>query len=175
MIILLFVFCVTVGVLHLHEHGMYGELLIKKRNYWPKEFPRAHIDSYMEGKPLGFVKNMRQDMGGVPLKINCNRDDRFVTKLMSTQGLRNEVPNHSTYQKKYGGWVKFKYAEYLSRHNHRNHWVDDVNNKRHDNIVIEQIWHTKLWPTRKFTFIFSVVNSNAVYSRAHGRKAIPEP
>ena len=42
-------------------------------------------------------------------------------------------------------------------------------------IGIDNFWHTKVWPTRKFTFICSVANSNAVYSRARGRKAIPEP
>ena len=30
-------------------------------------------------------------------------------------------------------------------------------------------------PTRKFTFIFSVAEANAVYSRDLGRQAIPEP
>ena len=29
-------FCVTVGILHLHEHGVYGKSLINKRKYWPK-------------------------------------------------------------------------------------------------------------------------------------------
>ena len=57
----------------------------------------------MEGKPLGFVKTLRQDMcGGVTFNIHCTRDNRFVTKLMSSHGLLNEVPDHSTYQKKWG-------------------------------------------------------------------------
>ena len=99
----------------------------------------------------------------------------FVTKLMSTHGLINEVPDHSTYRQKYGEWVTFKYSKYTSLHNHINHWVDDVNNRRHDTIGIEQFWHTKWWPTRQFTFICSVVEAYAVYSRARGRKAIPEP
>ena len=57
-------FCVTVGILHLHEHSVYGQSLIKKRKHWTKGCPGAQIDSYMEGKPLGFVKTLRQDMGG---------------------------------------------------------------------------------------------------------------
>ena len=28
-------FCVTVVIVHLHEHSVYGKSLIKKRNYWP--------------------------------------------------------------------------------------------------------------------------------------------
>ena len=101
-------------------------------------------------------------MGGVPFNIHCTRDDRFVTKLMSTHGLLNEVPDHSTYRQKNGEWVTFKYAEYLSRHNHINHWVDDVNNRRHGPIFIEQVWHKKWCPTRQFTLIYSVAEANAV-------------
>ena len=52
-------FCVTVVIIHLHEHGLYGQLIIKKRKYWTKGCPGAHIYSYMEGKPLGFVKTLR--------------------------------------------------------------------------------------------------------------------
>ena len=155
-------FFVTMGILHLHKHGVYVKSLIKKRKYWPKGCPRAQIDSYMEGKPLGFVKTLRKDMGGVPFNIYCTIDDRFVIKLMSTHGLLNKVPDHSTYRKKDGEWVTFKYAEYLSRHNHSNHWVDDVNHRSHDTIGIEQVWHTKCWPTRKFTFICSVAKANAI-------------
>ena len=82
-------------------------------------------------------------MGGVPFNIHCTRDDRFVTKLMSTHGLLNEVPDHSTYCQKEGEWEKFKYSEYLSCHNHSKHWVDDVNNRRLDPICLEQVWQTK--------------------------------
>ena len=69
----------------------------------------------------------------------------------------------------------FKYAKYLSRHNHNLHWVDDVNNMRHDNIGLEHVWHKKWWPTLQITFICSVAEATAVYSRACGRKTIPEP
>ena len=95
-------FCVTVGILHLHKHGVYGQSLIKKQKYLPKGLPGAQIESYMEGKELGFVKTLRKDIGGVPFKINCTRDDRFVTKLMSNHGLLNKVPDNSTYRKKMG-------------------------------------------------------------------------
>ena len=50
-----------------------------------------------------------------------------------------------------------------------------MNNRRHDPIGLEQVWHTKWWPTQKFTSICSVYEANAVYSRAHGRKTILMP
>ena len=63
-------FCVTVGILHSNEHDVYGQSLIKKRKYWPKGRPGPQIDCYMEGTPLGFVKTLRQDMGGVTFNIH---------------------------------------------------------------------------------------------------------
>ena len=71
--------------------------------------------------------------------------------------------------------MTFKYAECISRHNHSKHWVYDVNNRRHDPIGVDQVWHTKWWSTQKFTFICSVAEANAIYSRSQGKKAIPEP
>jgi hypothetical protein len=168
-------FCVTVGILHLHDLGVFGQSLIKKRKYWPKGVPGEQIDKYFEGKPLGFVKTLRQDMEGIPFNVHCTRDDRFVTKLMSTHGLLAEVEDHKTYRQKDGEWVTFNYTEYLSRHNRSKHWVDDVNNRRHDPIGLEQVWHTKWWPTRQFTFICSVVEANAVMCRARARKDTPTP
>ena len=101
-------FCVTVVILHLNEHGVYGKLLIKKRKYWPKGCPGSQIDSYMGVKPLGFIKTLRQDMGGIPFNINFTRDDRFFTNMMSTHGLLNEVPDNFTYRQKNSEWVTLK-------------------------------------------------------------------
>ena len=78
-----------------------------------------------------------------PFSIHYTRDDRFVTKLVSTHRLLTEVDNHKTYRQKDGAWVSFNYVEYLSRHNHSKHWVDYMNNRRHDPIGMEQVWHTK--------------------------------
>ena len=95
-------FCVTVVILHLHKHGVYGKSLVKKQKYLPKRCPGAQIYSYMEGNPLGCFKTLMQDMGGVPFNIHFTRDDRFVTKLMRTHGILDKVPNQSTYRQKNG-------------------------------------------------------------------------
>ncbi|KAL7525460.1 hypothetical protein ACHAXR_001013, partial [Thalassiosira sp. AJA248-18] len=168
-------FCVTVGILHLHDLGVYGQSLIKKRKYWPKHVPGKQIDDYFEGKELGFTKTLRQEIDGIPFNVHCTRDDRYVTKMMSTHGLLEEVADHKTYRQKDGVNVTFNYVEYLSRHNRSKHWVDDVNNRRHDPIGLEQVWHTKWWPTRQFTFVCSVAEANAVQCRARARKETPTP
>ena len=69
----------------------------------------------------------------------------------------------------------FNYTEPLSRHNRSKHWVDDVNNCRHDPIALEDGWATKWWPNRQFTFILSVAEANAVQARARGKKESAMP
>ena len=169
-------FCVSAGILHLHDLGVYGQALVKKRRYWPKGVPGDQIDRYFEGKPLGHCKSLLQDMEGIPFYVHCCRDSKYVTKMMSTHGLLTSVPDHVTYrQKPDGGWESFCYPEFLSNHNNSKHWVDDVNNRRHDPIGLEQVWHTKWWPTRQFTFICSVAESNAVHCKARATKAPATP
>ena len=170
-------FCVSAGILHLHDLGVYSQALIKKRKYWPKDVPGDHIDRYFDGKPLGYCKSLKQDMNGIPFYVHCCKDSRYVTKMMSTHGLLTTVPDHITYrQKPDGGWESFHYPMFLSNHNRSKHWVDDINNRHHgDPIGLEQVWHTKWWPTRQFTFICSVAESNAVHCKARALKAQPIP
>ena len=69
-------FCVLVGIITMHNFGVYGQSLIKKRRYWPKNVPSEAIDSHFANKELGSTKTFRQV---------------FVTKIMSTHGLINEI------------------------------------------------------------------------------------
>ncbi len=57
----------------------------------------------------------------------------------------------------------------MSHHNHAKHWVDDVNNWRHDPIGLEEVWATEWWPHWQFTFICSIAEVNALNARARGR------
>jgi hypothetical protein len=40
---------------------------------------------------------------------------------------------------------------------------------------LEDVWQTKWWPNRQFTFLLSVAEVNCVQARARGRKEVPEP
>jgi hypothetical protein len=162
---------VTAGILHLHDLGVYGQALVKKRKYWPKDVPGDQIDRYFEGKQLEHCESLLQDMEGIPFYVHCCRDLKYVTKMMSTHRLLTLVPDHVTYrQKPDGGWESFCFLEFLSNHNRSKHWVDDVNNRRHDSIGLEQVWHTKWWPTCQFTFISLVAESYAVHCKARAMK-----
>ena len=168
-------FCVTAGVMALHAHGVFGQFLIKKRRYWPQQVPGDQIDEYMKGKELGAVESFVQDLGGTPFYIHCCRDADYVTKIMSTHGTLDEVEGHSTWRCVNGEWKSFRYAEPFSRHNKGKHWVDDVNNRRHDPIALDSTWKTKWWPNRQFTFLMSIAEVNAGQVRARAKDENPDP
>ena len=168
-------FCVAKAVMDLHAKGVYFQSLIKKRWYWPAQVPGDQIDAHMMTKGLGETETFVQSIEGVRFLVHCTRDSQYVTKIMSTHGLLEEIQDHPTWRLVDGEWKTFKYAEPLSRHNRAKHWVDDVNNRRHAPIGLEEMWRTKWWPNRQFTFILSVVEVNCVQARARARKEASEP
>ena len=90
-------FCVTNSVLALHSHGVYGQFLIKKRRYWPKGVPGDYIDGYMSNKPLGATESFVQDLQGTRFYVHCTKDRDYVTKIVSTHGLLDEIQDHPTW------------------------------------------------------------------------------
>ena len=116
-----------------------------------------------------------QEIDRTRFLVHCTRDSNYVTKIMSTHGLLEEIQDHPTWRLIDKEWKTFKYVEPFSRHNRAKHWVDDVNNRRHAPIGLEEMWRTKWWPNRQFTFILSVVELNCVQARARGRKEPVEP
>jgi hypothetical protein len=47
-------------------------------------------------------------------------------------------------------------GQVITNHCIAKHWVDDVNNRRHAPIGLEDIWATKWWQHQQFTFMCSV-------------------
>ena len=82
-------FYVSVGIIAMHNFGVYDQSLIKKRRYWPKNVPGDAIDSYFANKELGSAKTFRQVFDGKPSLVHYHKEDRYVTKIMSTHGLIN--------------------------------------------------------------------------------------
>ena len=89
-------YCVTAGVIALHTHGVFGQLIIKKRRYWPQKVSGDQIDTLMLRKGLGDVESFIQNLGGTLFYIHCYKDADYVTKMMSTHGTLDEVEGHST-------------------------------------------------------------------------------
>ena len=149
-------FCVSVRIIAMRDHGVYGQSLIKKRRYWPNKVPGDAIDSYFTNKEIGSAKTFRQVLDGNPFLVHFHNDDRYVTKMMITHGLIHEITSHKTCRIVAGEWKTFNYTEPISRHNHSKHWVDDANARSHDSIGLEDVWHNKWWPHRQFTFLCSI-------------------
>ncbi len=102
--------------------------------------------------------------------IHCTQDNEYVTKIMSTHGILDEIQDHPTWWLVNGVWKSLKYTEPLSCHNRAKHWVDDVNNCCHNPIGLESAWATKWWPNQQFTFILSVVEANAAQAWVRAKK-----
>ena len=169
-------FCVTAGILAMHDHGVYGQALIKKRGrYWPRHVPGDAIEEHFAEKEIGDVDCLKQTIDGKDFFVHCTKDDGYVTKIMSTHGLLAEVPDHRTRRVVNGEVKTFNYIEPLSRHNRAKHWVDDVNNRRHDPISLESSWATKFWPHRQFTFFVSIAEVNANNSQARAKSKPAQP
>ena len=168
-------FCVTEGVTALHDRGVYGQFLIKKRRYWPKHVPGDLIDAHMAGKALGETETYVQEINGTRFLVHCTKDAEWVTKIMSTHGVLDEIQDHPTWRQVDGQWKTFKYAEPFSRHNRGKHWVDDVNKRRHAPISLESAWKTKWWANRQFTFLLSVAEVNAGMAQARAKKESAQP
>ncbi len=55
-------FCVTEGVTALHDRGVYGQFLIKKRRYRPEHVLGDMLDAHMAGKALGETNTYVQEI-----------------------------------------------------------------------------------------------------------------
>ena len=169
-------FCVTAGILAMHDHGVFGQALIKKRGrYWPVHVPGDDFDAHFATMEIGNVNTLKQVIEGKSFLVHCQKDDGYVTKIMTTHGTLREIDNHRTRRVVNGEVKSFRYVEPISRHNLAKHFVDDVNNRRHDPIGLDQGWPTKRWDHRQFAFFLSVAEVNAVNSQARARRNAAVP
>ena len=142
-------FCVTAGILALHDRGVFGQALVKKRGrYWAKGVPGDAINEHFKDKEIGSTETFTQNIDGKEFHVHCQKEDKYVTKIMSTHGLITDVVDHRAYRYLDGQWKSFLYPEPISRHNRAKHWVDDHNSRRHDPIGLDETWRTKCWEHR---------------------------
>jgi hypothetical protein len=91
-------FCVSMGIVVLEARlGVYGQALIKQGGKnWPKGVPGTLIDEYFCNKPLGYCKALCVEFNGNSLYIHCMKEEKYVTKFMSTFGTLDKVSSHKT-------------------------------------------------------------------------------
>jgi hypothetical protein len=163
-------FAVRDGVIECAERGVEPMVYAKKRGHWPRGVPGDHIDVHFADAELGHCETLVQTFQNCRFLVHCCRDSKYVSKIMATHGMLEEIQDHPTWRKVDGRWKSFKYTEPFSRYSKAKHWVDDHNNRRHDPIGLEEVWGTKWWPMRQFTFMCSVAEVNACHSQARGKR-----
>jgi len=174
-------FSVSKGILAMREKGVFGQALVKPRGRgWPVLIPGKYIDEHFNSKPLGYCETLEQVVDGIKFLIHCQKEENYVTKIMSCHGVLTPVDDHNTFRDTTNAdgsrsRIQFKYPGPISRHNRAKHWVDDSNNRRHDPIALSDVWRTKWWPNRQFTFLLEVAEANAANARARARKEKAEP
>jgi len=91
-------FSVSKGILAMREKGVFGQALVKPRGRgWPVLVPGKYIDEYFQDKPIGYCKTLEQVVDGVKFFIHCQKEETFVTKIMSCHGFLTIVEDHSTF------------------------------------------------------------------------------
>ncbi len=67
-------FCVAAGIIALHKHGVFGQLLIKKHGqYCPKNVPANVIDTYFAEKELDKTMTFKQQIDSVDFWFTVQR------------------------------------------------------------------------------------------------------
>ena len=171
-------FCVSSGIVQLEAKlGVYAQALIKKRGkHWPKGIPGNQIDEYFDGKPIGHCETLKVEWEGKNLYIHCMKEEKYVTKFMSTFGTLDEVTAKKARRTpKNAPPVEFYYPEPVAWHNQSKHWVDDHNQRRQAPIDLADCWKTQWWPHRQFAFFLAISETNAANSRARAKGDLAEP
>ncbi|KAL7475080.1 hypothetical protein ACHAW6_001012 [Cyclotella cf. meneghiniana] len=91
-------FCIATGIIALHKKGVYGQSLIKKQGkYWPKHVQGSVLELEFLDSKLGVAKTYVQTIENTKFLVHCHKDDRYVSKIMSTHGLMTPIEDHTTY------------------------------------------------------------------------------
>ena len=119
-------FSVSMGTLAMREKGVFGHALIKPRGMgWPVMVLGKYIDEYFSDKEIGYCETLEQIVNGVKFFIHCQKEENYVTKIMSYHSVLNQVGDHETlhYLTNADSYstIMFKYPEPISHHNQAKH------------------------------------------------------
>ncbi|KAL7465733.1 LOW QUALITY PROTEIN: hypothetical protein ACHAXS_006135, partial [Conticribra weissflogii] len=139
-----------------------------------------YINEYFQDNPYGNCVTLEQVVDGVKFFIHSQKEENFVTKIMSCHGILTRVEDHDTSHDVANAdgsrsQIQFKYPEPISCHNQERHWVDNTNNRRLNPIALSDVWGTKWWPNQQFTFLLEVAKANAANARGRACNMKAEP
>ncbi len=129
--------------------GAFRQALVKPRGKGrPVLIPSKYIDEHFNSKTLSHCETLEQVLDGIKFLFHCQKEENYVTKIMSCHGVLTPLDDHDTFRDTTNAdgsrlRIQFKYPEPISCHNQPKHWVDDSNNCRHDPIALSDVWRTK--------------------------------
>ncbi len=154
---------------------VFGQSLVKPRCHgWPVFVPGKFIDEYLANKEIGYCKTLEQAVDGVKFFIHCQKEDKYVTKIMLCHDVLTDVEDRETCQEV----VREDGQEEQSTSNTPSPFPDTTN--KNNGLMtptiadmtqcISCIRRTKCWPNRQFTLILQVVKANASNARICSKK-----
>lgn len=78
----------------MREKVFFGQSLVEPRGY--RQPVLVTKDEYFADKEIGYGKTLEQVMDGVEFFIHCQKEDNYVTKIMSHHGILTDVEDHET-------------------------------------------------------------------------------
>lgn len=168
-------FSVTCGIIVLKEKGVYRQALLKGETQDGKRFfPDDEIDNIFSDKPIDHITTLNLHVKENHVKVHCQKNDSYITKIMSCFGVPTEVEDHQTRQVVHEETYILKYPEAISMQNTTKHSVDDTKNDAMIPsallMVIKPVGHQIV-----NSHFFSVTEVNAVNSQAQAGKMPAEP
>jgi Transposase IS4 len=140
---------------------VFSAALIKKRRYWPKYIEGEQIKAHFDDKEIGTVDAIRGELDEVPLHVFCMKEEDYVMMLMSIFGTCLRVGDERF--RKIGNEnqrISFKYPELVYNHFQYRDAVDSHNARQMAPIALEEVWATKRWPHRIFTYLLGTTEVN---------------
>ena len=115
-------FCIAKGIVELHKVGVCGQALIKKHGmYSPVHVPGDHINNHFKDKEIGAVESLKSVVNGEHFYIHCQKEDNYITKIVSTHGTVQCVEDHKTYHTMGGERKECHCPESILGHNRAKH------------------------------------------------------
>ncbi len=159
-------FAVLDGIVALRKHGVFAFAIVKKRRYWPKNIPGEELLEKTISLPLGGTVARVGKLDGENIVICGLRDNCFAILAVSSFGTL--LPGSEVlYRKTDHGVVSFKRPVLYEQFYFARHAVDDNNNLRQGWRGIEEIWETKIWLQRVFSFTVGLTEVNAYLAHRH--------
>ncbi len=90
-------FSVSKGIIAMREKAVLGHALIHPRGKgWPVLVLGKDIDKYFSNKQISYCEMLEQVVNEVKFFIHYQKEENYITKVVSCHGVLNWVEDHQT-------------------------------------------------------------------------------